>query len=72
MVAFIRGIFGGKSPVNSMTAWGLVIWHGLNAALGSAVDGGLLSEHAVAVITAFTVPTGQVLTALGIRRAANK
>lgn len=69
---FIKSIFGGKNPVNSLTAWGLVLWHGINAALGSAVEGGLLSEHAVAIITSFTVPTGQVLTALGIRRAANK
>ena len=73
-VEFVKGIFGGKAPWDSMTAWGLAVFVAGDAFLG-AVCGpeglGVIGAETCATLQAASAKVGLVLAALGLRRAAN-
>lgn len=66
----LGALVGDKPIYKSITAWGLVLWVGVGAALNQACGVGVLSAELCATIGGWTDGIGQVLTFLGIRRAA--
>lgn len=60
----------GKPWFKSLTVWGLILWVGASASLNEACSGGLLASGTCDTLTHITAGVGQVLTFLGIRRAA--
>lgn len=66
----VNEIFGGKKWFKSWTAWGLIIWQGGSAMANQACGEGLIGASVCATVVSITTIVGQVLTALGIRRAA--
>ena len=68
----LNAIFGGKSWYKSLTAWGLVILGGISPLVGGACapDVSLLSFETCEYLTTALNWAGQILTVLGIRKAA--
>ena len=70
MPTFITDIFGGKNPLKSLTAWGLVIYATATAASSAACSNGLLSFETCETLEGFVATVGVVLAGLGIRKAS--
>lgn len=73
-VEFVKGIFGGKAPWDSITAWGLAVYLGGSAFLGAVCgpDGlGVVGAETCNMLQGASAKVGLVLAALGLRRAAN-
>jgi hypothetical protein len=68
---YILSIFGGKNPVKSLTAWGLVVWS-LGDTLVQTACGptGLLPAETCSQLGDAVQALGGVLTALGVRKAS--
>lgn len=64
-------IFGEKSWAQSLTAWGLVIYVAGESLVTQACGSSLLPENLCGFLTSAVQNIGVVLTALGIRKAAN-
>ncbi len=72
LVDFVKGIFGGKAPWDSMTAWGLAVFVAGDAFLGQVCSAGMIGAETCVMLQGAVAKTGVVLAALGIRRATNK
>jgi hypothetical protein len=66
----VSAYFGGKPWFQSLTAWGLVVFFGLTAALDQACSAGVFGEGLCMTLTGWSESLGAVLTVLGLRRAA--
>jgi hypothetical protein len=71
MMNLFSNLFGDKPWTQSLTAWGLVIYVAGEAAVGEICGGELISAEVCSLLENWAATVGVVLTALGIRRAAN-
>ena len=73
MGALFTNIFGDKSALQSLTAWGLVVFLCGETFVGQVCgdSGGLLPEGVCSVLESAITNVGVVMTALGLRKAAN-
>ncbi len=69
----LSNIFGDKSWYKSLTAWGLVVMAGLTSALTVLCADGvsLIGVELCETLTSVFLTVGGVMTALGLRKAAN-
>jgi len=66
-----ENLFGkGKTWTRSLTAWGLIVFFGVTAALDQACAGGAITEEMCARLSGWSESIGAILTVLGIRKAA--
>lgn len=66
----LSALTGDKPIWQSITAWGLVVFFGLTAALDQACAGGVFSDDLCGKLTGWSEALGAILVTLGIRRAA--
>lgn len=66
----ISGIFGDKPFYQSLTAWGIATYVGLEAMASTACESGLLSFETCGSIETAGAKIGSVLVVLGLRKAA--
>lgn len=65
----INSLFGGKSPVKSMTAWGLFIYAVGATIITAGVEHGIIGASLGATLGGIVDKLGVVLAGLGLRRA---
>jgi len=71
MGELMTSIWGGKPWYASLTSWGLVLFVGATSVLDEVCVQGMMSSDVCEVAKGWLSNAGVVLTALGIRRAAN-
>ena len=73
MSTLFSNIFGDKPALQSLTAWGLVVFVCGEAFVRQVCGGpdGLLSDGICGILEGVVTNAGIIMTALGLRRAAN-